>query len=255
MEGKTVLITGCSSGIGSACAETFAGAGARLILNGRNGEALEALARRLSEEHGTVSRLMLADVRSREQVFAAVKDLPKEWCTIDVLINNAGGAWGLAKLHEAEVEDVETMIDTNVKGLFYLTRCVVPLMLERSRPGHVINVGSIAGIAAYPNGAVYCACKAAVKILSDGLRLDLVDKPVKVTNIQPGLVETNFSMVRFHGDAQRAATVYQGIIPLSAHDVADAVIYAAATPAHVQICEITLTPLHQSSATVVHRRS
>ena len=168
-------------------------------------------------------------------------------------MNNAGGALGLEKLHEGDPGDWDTMIDTNIKGLLYLTRKIVPLMLKYQLNGHVVNIGSIAGIAAYPNGAVYCATKAAVHCLSDGLRMDLVDKPIRVTNIQPGMTETNFSNVRFHGDEKKAANVYAGIKPLTAEDIADIVIYATSAPKHVQICEVTVTPTNQATGGVVYK--
>ena len=194
-------------------------------------------------------------MRDRSAVEEAIDTLPEEWKKIDILLNNAGGALGLEKLHEGDPSDWDTMIDTNIKGLLYLTRKIVPLMLKYQLKGHVVNIGSIAGIAAYPNGAVYCATKAAVHCLSDGLRMDLVDKPIRVTNIQPGMTETNFSNVRFHGDEKKAAAVYAGIKPLTADDIADIVIYATSAPEHVQICEVTVTPTNQATGGVVYKKN
>jgi 3-hydroxy acid dehydrogenase/malonic semialdehyde reductase len=181
-----------------------------------------------------------------------INSLPYKWKRIDVLVNNAGLARGLGKIHEGDIDDWEEMIDTNIKGLLYLTRNVVPLMVANEK-GHIINIGSVAGITAYPNGAVYCATKAAVRFISDGLRMELVDKPIRVTNIQPGFVTTNFGLVRFHGDEVKTQEFYKGIKPLTPEDVADAVIYAASAPPNVQITEITLTPLYQASASVMYR--
>ena len=192
------------------------------------------------------------DVRDREAVKRAVDSIPASWRDIDVLINNAGLALGLEPEYAGDFTDWETMIDTNVKGLLYMTRLIVPGMVERMK-GHVINIGSVAGDAAYAGGAVYCATKAAVKILSDGLRIDLSHTPVRVTTLKPGLVETNFSNVRFHGDTERAAKVYQGIQPLSGDDIADVALYAASAPAHVQIAEVLILATHQASGSVIYR--
>lgn len=203
---KTVLITGASSGIGEGCARKFASEGARLILNARSTDKLERLAEELKERYGTESYIMPFDVRDRETAAAALEALPTEWKSIDILINNAGLAVGVEKEHEGSLEEWDIVIDTNIKALLSMTRLVVPGMIERGR-GHIINIGSIAGDAAYPGGSVYCATKAAVKALSDGLRIDLVDTPLRVTNVKPGLVETNFSVVRFRGDQERADNV------------------------------------------------
>lgn len=246
-----VLITGATSGIGAACAERFAREGWDLVLTGRNTEKLTELAERLRAGGNRVLPLAF-DVRDREAATAAVQGLPEEWKTIDVLVNNAGLALGLEPEYAGDHEDWDTMIDTNVKGLLNMTRLVVPGMVERNR-GHVINIGSVAGDAAYANGAVYCATKAAVKTLTDGLRIDLAATAVRVTNVKPGLVETNFSRVRFHGDEERAAAVYKGIRPLTGDDVADVVFYAASAPAHVQIAEVLVLATHQASGSVIHR--
>lgn len=252
MEKKIVFITGASSGIGAGCARKFAQAGCKLILNGRNEERLLAV-KKEAEEFGAEVFPLLFDVRDREATRSALEYLPEAWKQIDVLINNAGLALGLERMYEGDLEDWDTMIDTNVKSLLFISRLIVPEMVSRGR-GHVINIGSTAGEAAYAGGAVYCASKAAVKILSDGLRIDLVDTPVRVTTIKPGLVETGFSVARFHGDKEKAAKVYEGIQPLSGDDVADVVFYAASAPQHVQIAEVMLMPVHQASGSVVYKK-
>jgi len=249
---KTILITGANSGIGKACTEKFAENGAKLILCSRNVDKLITVAEEINKKYDTEILTYQLDVRDKVKVQTVIDELPKKWQKIDVLINNAGGALGLEKFQEGNTDDWDEMIDSNVKGLLYLSRNVVPLMIKNKK-GHVINIGSIAGLAAYPNGAVYCGVKAAVKLISDGLRMDTVDTPIRVTNIQPGMVETNFSLVRFHGDKERAKKVYQNIKALTPEDIADIVFYSASLPAHVQICEVTVTPTAQASATVVHR--
>ncbi len=249
---KTVFITGASSGIGMACARKFAANGYRLILNARRKEKLEELSECLKKEYNTESLLLVFDVREREEAKRQIENLPQEWNDIDVLVNNAGLALGLEKEYEGDFADWDTMIDTNIKALLSITRFVVPAMVKRGK-GHIINIGSVAGDAAYANGAVYCATKAAVKTLSDGLRIDLADTPLRVTNIKPGLVETNFSVTRFHGDQQRADNVYKGIKPLTGDDIADCVYFAASAPAHVQIAEILVLATHQASGTIVYR--
>ncbi|MBR4548143.1 MAG: SDR family NAD(P)-dependent oxidoreductase, partial [Paludibacteraceae bacterium] len=241
---KTAFITGASSGIGEACARKFAENGYRLILNARNADKLQAVVDSLRKEFNTDILTLLFDVRDRETARQAIASLPAEWRDIDVLVNNAGLALGLEKEFEGDFADWDTMIDTNVKALLSITRFVVPMMVERNS-GHIINIGSVAGDAAYPNGAVYCATKAAVKTLGDGLRMDLVNTPIRVTTIKPGLVETNFSVVRFHGDQQRADNVYKGIKPLTGKDVAECVWFAASTPEHVQIAEVLVLATHQ----------
>lgn len=251
---KIVFITGASSGIGSACARMFAQAGAKLILSARRLDRLEQLAAELNEKFGTQSHLLQLDVRDRAQVESALSSLPSSWEAIDILINNAGLSRGLSKLHEGSIQDWEEMLDTNVKGLLYVTRTVVPGMVSRGR-GHVVNIGSIAGRQAYPGGNVYCASKAAVRAISEGLKQDLLGTPVRVTEIEPGLVETEFSIVRFHGDSDRANKVYQDLTPLTAEDIADVVFFCATRPAHVNISELLIVPTDQASATLVHRRS
>lgn len=249
---KLVLITGATSGIGRACAETFAKAGWNLVLTGRNEEKLNDIAEEV-RTHGADVKTLCFDVRDRQAALAELKKLDEHWSQIDVLINNAGLALGLEKEYEGSFADWDTMIDTNIKGLLTMTRLIVPAMVERGR-GHVINIGSVAGDAAYANGNVYCATKAAVKALTDGLRIDLADTPVRVTNVKPGLVETNFSVTRFHGDKERADNVYKGIKPLTGHDIADVCLYAAQAPEHVQIAEVLVLATHQANGTTIVRK-
>jgi len=249
---KTVLITGATSGIGLGCARKFAANGDRLILTGRNEEKLEQIRQELAAQGAEV--LVLAfDVRNREAATAAIEGLPDEWASVDVLVNNAGLALGLEPEYEGCVDDWETMIDTNIKGLLLMTRLVVPKMVARNS-GHIINIGSVAGDAAYAGGNVYCATKAAVKAITDGLRIDVAHTALRVTNLKPGLVETNFSNVRFHGDEGRAATVYKGIKPLTGDDIADVAVYAANAPEHVQIAEVLILATHQASGSVIIRK-
>ena len=250
---RTVLISGSTSGIGEACSHKFAAQGVSLILNGRNPQKLESLKQTLIDRYGIDILLMPFDVRDVEAARRAIESLPAKWQSIDLLINNAGLVLGLDKEHETQPDDWDTMIDTNIKGLLSLTRWVTPGMVERAR-GHIINIGSIAGDAAYAGGSVYCATKAAVKALSDGLRIDLVDTPLRVSNIKPGMVETEFSNTRFRGDRERAAAVYSGLKPLTAMDIADLVLYVAYAPPHVQIAEVLVLPTNQATGMVVHRK-
>ena len=250
---KTVLITGATSGIGLACARKFAANGDRLILTGRNTEKLEVIGRELKEK-GTEVLTLILDVRDRDAAEKTVKGLPAAWQQIDVLVNNAGLALGLEPEYEGDLSDWETMIDTNIKGLLTMTRLIVPAMVERNS-GHIINIGSVAGDAAYAGGNVYCATKAAVKALSDGLRIDVAHTAVRVTNLKPGLVETNFSNIRFRGDEARAANVYKGIEPLTGDDIADVAVYAANAPKHVQIAEVLILATHQASGSVIVRQN
>lgn len=248
---KTALITGATSGIGEACARKFAQGGYDVIITGRNKQRLAAL--KIELETGETKVLALAfDVRNRAAATKAIKSLPTEWAKIDVLINNAGLALGLEPEYEDDFEDWDTMIDTNIKGLLTMTRLIVPKMVERNS-GHIINIGSVAGDAAYAGGNVYCATKAAVKTITDGLRIDVAHTAVRVTNVKPGLVETHFSNVRFHGDDKRANNVYHGIKPLTGTDIADVAYYAASAPAHVQIAEVLVLATHQGSGSVIHR--
>ena len=249
---KTVLITGATSGIGLGCARKFAANGDRLILTGRNEERLEQIRQELAAQ-GTEVLVLAFDVRNREAATAAIEGLPDEWASVDVLVNNAGLALGLEPEYEGCVDDWETMIDTNIKGLLLMTRLVVPKMVARNS-GHIINIGSVAGDAAYAGGNVYCATKAAVKAITDGLRIDVAHTALRVTNLKPGLVETNFSNVRFHGDEGRAATVYKGIKPLTGDDIADVAVYAANAPEHVQIAEVLILATHQASGSVIIRK-
>lgn len=254
MDGKTVCITGASSGIGAACAATFAQTGASLLLLARRKARLDALARTLAAEHGVRTTTAELDVRDQGSVERFFGSLPPEWRTIEVLVNNAGLSRGLHKLNEGRLEDWEEMIDTNLKGLLYVTRAVLPGMVERNS-GHVINIGSIAGHQTYPGGNVYSATKFAVKGLTRSIRMDLLGTAVRVSSVDPGLVETEFSRVRFRGDAARAAKTYEGLKPLTAQDVAEAVLFCATRPAHVNINEIMITPVDQASATMVHRKN
>lgn len=249
---RIALITGASSGIGEACARKFAEGGYDLILTARRAEKLAELKAELEAE-GTKVKTLTFDVRDAETAETAVDSLEPEWRKIDVLINNAGLALGLDKEYEGDPDDWNTMIDTNIKGLLTMTRLIVPGMVERNE-GHVINIGSVAGDAAYAKGNVYCATKAAVKTITDGLRIDLAETAVRVTNLKPGLVETNFSNVRFHGDNQRADNVYKGITPLTGADIADVAFYAASAPKHVQIAEVLILATHQASGSVIYRK-
>ena len=249
---KVVMITGATSGIGMACARKFAENGDRLILTGRNEDRLADIKKELVAQGADVLTLVF-DVRDREKASQAVKTLPAEWQEIDVLVNNAGLALGLEPEYEGNLDEWETMIDTNVKGLLTMTRLVVPGMVQRNS-GHIINVGSVAGDAAYAGGNVYCATKAAVKALTDGLRIDVAHTAIRVTNLKPGLVETNFSNIRFHGDSERAANVYKGVKPLTGDDIADVAVYASNAPAHVQIAEVLILATHQASGSVIVRK-
>ena len=252
MKGKLIFITGATSGIGEACARKFAEMGSNLILNGRNTEKLEALKEELTARGVEVLTLPF-DVRNREEMRRAVDSLEGKWQQIDVLVNNAGLVLGMDKEHEGSLDEWDIVIDTNIKALLTMTRMIVPGMVDRQR-GHIINIGSIAGDAAYAGGSVYCATKAAVKALSDGLRIDLVDTPLRVTNVKPGMVETNFSVIRFRGDKNKADAVYNGIRPLTGEDIADVVYYAASAPEHVQIAEVLVMPTYQATGTVCHRQ-
>ncbi|MCC5646254.1 SDR family oxidoreductase [Nostoc sp. CHAB 5824] len=254
LQNQIILITGASSGIGTACARIFAGAGAKLILAARRLERLQQLADTLRKDFSTEIHLLQLDVRDRSAVEEAISTLPSAWSNIDILINNAGLSRGLDKLHEGSFQDWEDMIDTNVKGLLYVSRYVVPGMVSRDR-GHVVNLGSIAGHQTYPGGNVYCATKAAVRAISEGLKQDLLGTQVRVTSVDPGMVETEFSEVRFHGDAERANKVYQGVKPLTADDVADVIFFCVTRSPHVNINEVVLMPVDQASATLVNRQT
>ncbi len=253
LKNTVVLITGASSGIGEACARKFAEAGSRLILTARRKDRLDDLEKQIRDAYKTDIYTIELDVCDQKAVVSAFESLPGNWQEIDILVNNAGLSRGLDKLHEGKLQDWEEMIDTNVKGLLYVSRAIIPGMVERGR-GTVVNIGSIAGREVYPKGNVYCATKFAVDALTKGMRLDLVDTPVRVCTVDPGLVETEFSKVRFRGDAERAKNVYAGLTPLTGEDVAETIVFAASRPPHVQCAEILLLPTDQASPTVVHRR-
>ena len=253
LKNKIVFITGASSGIGKACAELFAKEKANLILSARRNERLKTLSKKLEASHGIKVKCLKLDVRDYNQVEDVINSLDGKWKKIDILINNAGLSRGLDKIYEGKKEDWDEMIDTNVKGLAYVTRHVVPFMVKRKK-GHVINIGSTAGHEVYPNGNIYAATKFAVKALSQSTRLDVLDKGIKVTSIDPGMVETEFSLVRFRGDNERAKSVYKGLKPLSPKDVAEAVLFCATRPTDVNINQIILTPLAQASSTQVYRK-
>lgn len=250
LNGKTVFITGASSGIGAACARSFAAHGARLVLAARRLDRLRDLAGSLD----IAVHYFALDVRDRAAVEAAVAGLPPELAAIDVLVNNAGLARGVGKIQDADVTDWEEMVDTNVKGLLYVSRAVIAGMVSR-QVGHIINIGSLAGHEVYPGGSVYCATKASVKSISQGMRMDLLGTPIRVTSVDPGLVQTEFSEVRFHGDATRAGKVYAGLQPLTADDIADIVLFCATRPPHVDIADVLVMPTAQASAQLVARTS
>lgn len=248
MNKKVVMITGATSGIGEATARAFAQEGCKLIITGRRAERLAALKAELQEQYGTQIYVASFDVRDRAMCEAAVEALPDEFANIDILVNNAGLASGLEHLNEGALADWNAMIDTNVKGLLYITRVVSNRMIARGEGGHIINLGSTAGTQVYENGNVYCATKHAVHALSHGMRIDFLRHRIRVTEIRPGMVETEFSVVRFHGDQNRADNVYKGLKPLTGDDIAEAIVWAASQPAHVNISEIVLTPTAQADS-------
>ena len=242
------MITGATSGIGEATARAFAQEGSKLIITGRRAERLAALKAELQEQYGTQIYVASFDVRDRAMCEAAVEALPEEFANIDILVNNAGLASGLEHLNEGALADWNAMIDTNVKGLLYITRVVSNRMIARGEGGHIINLGSTAGTQVYENGNVYCSTKHAVHALSHGMRIDFLRHRIRVTEIRPGMVETEFSVVRFHGDQNRADNVYKGLKPLTGDDIAEAIVWAASQPAHVNISEIVLTPTAQADS-------
>lgn len=254
LQDRVVFITGASAGIGAACARAFAAEGARLLLAARRVERLEAMEVDLLDAGAAAVHSFALDVQDRAAVEQSIGALPGEWRAIDVLVNNAGLSRGLDKLWEGKTEDWEEMIDTNIKGLLWVTRAVMRGMVDRGR-GHVINLGSTAGELAYAGGNVYCGTKAAVKLINDGLRQDVMGTPVRVTSIDPGMVETEFSEVRFRGDKARAEKVYQNIKPLTPDDVADAIVWAATRPAHVNIAHLLMTTIDQANSLVFNRKS
>jgi NADP-dependent 3-hydroxy acid dehydrogenase YdfG len=254
LKDQVVFVTGASNGIGAACAAAFAAEGARLLLAARRLPRLTSLEPRLREAGATDVKLLALDVRDAASVRGQIEALPESWKAIEILVNNAGLSRGLDKLHESKIDDSDEMIDTNVKGVLNVNRAVVPLLVARGR-GTVIHLGSIAGRQVYPGGSVYCASKHALRALNEGLRLDLLGTGVRVATVDPGLVgDTEFSLVRFRGDAERASAVYRGLTPLRPEDVADLVVYVATRPAHVNVAETVLFPTDQASATNVHRR-
>jgi NADP-dependent 3-hydroxy acid dehydrogenase YdfG len=251
MTSRIALITGATSGIGKATAEAFANDGIDLILCGRRQEKLDELKAYFSEKVKVT--ILTFDVRNNEDVANAINSLPENWKKIDILVNNAGNAHGLEPIQNGNIEDWDSMIDGNVKGLLYVSKAVMPIMIER-QTGHIVNLSSVAGKHTYANGAVYCASKSAVESISEGMRLDLTQHGIKITNIAPGAVETDFSLVRFKGDAERAKKVYEGFEPIQAEDVADAILYAINTPARVTIADIVLYAKAQAAPTIVYRK-
>jgi serine 3-dehydrogenase len=254
IKGQTALVTGASSGIGQATAEGLAAEGARLILAARRMERLEELAARLKETSGTETLLIQLDVRDRAAVEEKLVHLPAEWAAVDILVNNAGLSRGLNPLHEGSIDDWDEMIDTNVKGLLYVTRAILPGMVQRKR-GHVVHIGSVAARDPYAGGAVYCGTKAAVALISRSMKIDVLEHGIRVTNIEPGLVETEFSLVRFHGDAEAAKKPYMGLQPLTAEDVADAILWALTRPRHMNVQDMLLLATAQATATTAYRKS
>jgi NADP-dependent 3-hydroxy acid dehydrogenase YdfG len=252
LRGKIVLITGASGGIGAATALAFAQEGARLLLAARRANKLAEVASAALAAGAEAVHSITLDVRTRMAVQRAIDELPEEWAKIDILVNNAGLSRGMDKIYTGKFEDWEDMIDTNVKGMLYVTRAVVPGMVVR-HAGHVINLGSTAGEMAYPGGGVYCGSKAAVIMINDGLRQDLLGTPVRVTCVDPGTVQTDFALNRFRGDEKRAAKVYQGYQPLKPEDVAEAIVWSARQPAHVNIARITMTTIDQANSVLFHK--
>jgi len=252
LHGNSVLITGASSGIGAATAHAFAREKCNLLLAARRRDRIDQLARHLADKYAITAQAITLDVTKQKDVDAALASLSTTWEQIDILVNNAGLSRGLTKLQEGDIGDWEEMIDTNIKGLLYVTRSILPGMVKRKK-GHIINIGSIAGHQLYPAGNVYCATKFAVRALSEGLRLDLLGTGVRVTSVDPGMVQTEFSQVRFHGDTERAAAVYQGLQPLSADDVAEVILFCATRPPHVDVADIIVMPTDQASVNHAHR--
>lgn len=253
MKNKIVFITGASSGIGLSGAEIFAREGARLILAARREKKLINLAKKMKSKYKTECLVIRLDIRHQNEVEQKIKNIPANWKKIDILINNAGLSRGLDKLHEGNLPDWEEMIDTNVKGLLYVSRAVIPLMVKRNK-GHIVNIGSIAGHEVYPGGNVYCATKHAVDALTKGMQIDLVDTALRVSTVDPGMVETEFSEIRFRGDKARAKKVYTGIKPLTPDDIAEAILFCCTRPPHVNIHQLRIMPTAQASATIAHRK-
>lgn len=254
LKNKIVFISGASSGIGMACAHAFAAEGAKLILAARRKDRLDELASELKEKFDSETKILSFDIQNYQEIKESFASLPEEWKNVDILINSAGLAQGMHKLQDGNPEDWDVMINTNIKGLLYLTREVLPYMVKRES-GHIINLGSTAGHDVYPSGNVYCATKFAVNAISQSLRIDVLDKSIKVSSVDPGMVETEFSVVRFSGDVERAKNVYKGVEPLTPQDVADAILYCATRPKHVNINEIILTPIAQAQSNFVVRKA
>ncbi len=252
LKGKIVFVTGASSGIGEACAKAFAGVGTRLLLGARRLDRLNALAQKIRKEHQAEVYPVQVDVTQYKELETAITGLPKEWKEVEVLVNNAGLALKTDMVFDATVGDWDTMIDTNVKGLLYVTRLILPGMVERKK-GHVINIASIGGFELYPGGSVYCATKAAVQTLSKVLRMDVLGHSIRVTNIDPGITRSEFNVVRFKGDKEKAEKVYEGLRCLSSQDIADAVLFCATRPSHVNIGELVITPTDQINVFLTHR--
>ena len=253
MENKIALITGATSGIGKACAEILAKEGCDVIITGRREDRLLELHHKITSVFKRKCLPLVFDIRQQDAIKNAITGLGSYWKNVDILINNAGLASGLSKLHEGDTDDWERMIDTNIKGLLYITREIVPGMVQRGH-GDVVNIGSIAGREVYPNGNVYCGTKHAVDAITKGLRMDLINTPIRVSTVDPGMVETEFSIIRFHGDEDKAKNVYKGMQPLFAEDIADAVLFIVTRPQHVQIGEILILPTAQRAATMVSRK-
>jgi len=254
LKDKIVLITGASAGIGKACAQGFAACGSKLVLGARRIENLQELKKELEEKFKTSIYIANLDVRDNANVEKFAKEIPNEFKEIDILVNNAGLALGLEQSAENKLDDIHNMIDTNVKGIFFLLRQFLPGMIQRKR-GHIINIGSVAGLEGYSGGSIYCASKFAVKGLTESLRKELVSTPLRVTLVAPGLVETEFSIVRFSGDKEKAKKPYIGLKPLVAEDIADSVLYCASRPEHVQVADLLVLPSAQASVGVIHRDS
>ena len=253
LKNKTVFIIGASAGIGKACAYSFANEGANLLLAARRIDKLSELAKDLRSKHKIKAKEIKMDVRNYKEVEDTLSSLEEEWMNIDILLNNAGLARGFNKIYEGKKDDWDEMIDTNIKGLLFVTRQVLPRMVERNS-GHIINIGSIAGHEAYPFGNVYAATKFAVTGLTKSIRLDVLGKNIRVSSVDPGLVETEFSIVRYSGDEGKAKNVYKGLKPLTAEDIADAVLFCATRAEHVNINEIIMTPVAQASTAYIHRK-
>lgn len=252
LKNRTAFITGASSGIGKAIAETFAGAGCRLIISARREDKLNDLARHIRETYKVDVKTLQLDVRHKDEVFSSLESLGEEWGSIDILVNNAGLARGMSKIQDGCIDDWEEMIDTNIKGMLYVTKAVLPSLMK-SNNGHIINIGSLAGVEVYPLGNVYCGTKYFVKAISHAMKIDLNETGIRVTNIAPGLTQTEFSLVRFHNDSEIADKVYQGYQPLTGEDIADATLFCVTRPKHVNIRDILITPTAQAGATIVNK--